>query len=1086
MKTNSHIFIVLILIFCFSAIVYSQPTIDSVKIAPGYINSPLFGTYELLSGVEGESRYLFRVEGVTVDSGIIPTAFYASFDSNYTSLGRAPVEFTGVALDTDGYFNGGAHIGDTWTMLKYYFPGFPIDSGAVLFHFKPDYDFDDDAYSHWNGFWAAKSSAGEMIYAEVSLSSRTLSGAQYTGGDYRGCGSPNTPIHGGTWYSFLFEWNLEDGFQWAYLNGVPGSWSNPYIGIAGTVDTMYIGTNIWGGIHNAHSIFDEFYIFRRAPDNYEIEAFSNPVIPGARVVLNDSFFDIGEEVEFCVQPIDTAGIAGAWICSGPVTITDPAFSEIEPYSRVFAPGTGSIEFTVTSTEPCNCRTDTIDVPYSGMAFSMTGDGATTHTYTFFTAEDIPYTYHVRCAPTAGEPYPLVRSATYRVLRDYDPDFPRLISMWAWNEDSLVAGTMARYSTIILGYVFDPEEVHAARELNPNLKVIVSRDLTYGDIVGGIASYFWEEASDPASPHYNCLMCDPSGPLLIDFWDHPMFNFYDERCRRYIADNICEYWYNNLAVIDGLYFDRVQNGISYLWDASVNLDMDRDGFPDDRDYIDSTWIAGLQWTLAYLRDKIPDAVLMANDAHWENYGDYLNGRCFEMTLNGVMNGWQDYGAFVSEYRGWNDAHYGDWIMPFVCSQGPDWLRSTYGTNPWATCSPETLEWVRTRYDRMRFGLASALMGEGMHTYDFGTTWWGHTWWYDEYEYNLGRPTGEPYQVSGAVTPIDFENFESGFGDYLIPAWCYCADRTNHPDSAITGYSIVAHTLLLPIEWHEFLHSDTLNLVFESGSTYTIRFKYRIIQQSVSGYFYFFLRTLRCDDGWGAHDIAGINMNPATGTTDSIEMVFTIDTCEVYYFVAGFRWDGAIAIDDISVEKGTRPWRRDFTNGIAISNPSGMPVILNLGDTFYAIPGVQDPAVNDGLPHDVVTIGAFDGRIFLNEPWVGMPENVLKPTNFTINAYPNPFNSSIRISVRTDNDLSTKAKSKIEIFDILGRKVHSDQLSANFRHNKEGEQGGTALLSHQPTTHLSYVWKPEKSLGSGIYFVMVSAGDRLVSKKILLLK
>jgi hypothetical protein len=61
-----------------------------------------------------------------------------------------------------------------------------------------------------------------------------------------------------------------------------------------------------------------------------------------------------------------------------------------------------------------------------------------------------------------------------------------------------------------------------------------------------------------------------------------------------------------------------------------------------------------------------------------------------------------------------------------------------------------------------------------------------------------------------------------------------------------------------------------------------------------------------------------------------------------------------------------WRRDFTNGVALVNPSGSAVTVQLGGTFRKIQGTQDPTVNDGSLVTAVTIPAQDGIIVLRIP------------------------------------------------------------------------------------------------------------------------
>jgi len=89
------------------------------------------------------------------------------------------------------------------------------------------------------------------------------------------------------------------------------------------------------------------------------------------------------------------------------------------------------------------------------------------------------------------------------------------------------------------------------------------------------------------------------------------------------------------------------------------------------------------------------------------------------------------------------------------------------------------------------------------------------------------------------------------------------------------------------------------------------------------------------------------------------------------------------------------------------------------------------------------------------YTGIEENLpaAKPAAFAISAYPNPFNSACRISAPMN--------AKVEIFDIEGRKI--DELPG-------GEQ----------------VWKPESSVGSGIYLVRATVGGQEITKRVVYLK
>ena len=58
-----------------------------------------------------------------------------------------------------------------------------------------------------------------------------------------------------------------------------------------------------------------------------------------------------------------------------------------------------------------------------------------------------------------------------------------------------------------------------------------------------------------------------------------------------------------------------------------------------------------------------------------------------------------------------------------------------------------------------------------------------------------------------------------------------------------------------------------------------------------------------------------------------------------------------------------WRRQYTGGTAIVNPSTSPVTVQLGGTYRKIAGTQAPTVNDGSLVTAVTVPAKDGIILL---------------------------------------------------------------------------------------------------------------------------
>jgi len=101
---------------------------------------------------------------------------------------------------------------------------------------------------------------------------------------------------------------------------------------------------------------------------------------------------------------------------------------------------------------------------------------------------------------------------------------------------------------------------------------------------------------------------------------------------------------------------------------------------------------------------------------------------------------------------------------------------------------------------------------------------------------------------------------------------------------------------------------------------------------------------------------------------------------------------------------------------------------------------------------------------------------KPAAFEISAYPNPFNSSVTISVGEG-----LRPSRIEVFDVNGRLIESVTEPVEV-------PGGAKLPSTSSGSgSRTFVWQPDASLGSGVYLVRVNKGlQPLVTKRVVYLK
>ncbi len=110
-----------------------------------------------------------------------------------------------------------------------------------------------------------------------------------------------------------------------------------------------------------------------------------------------------------------------------------------------------------------------------------------------------------------------------------------------------------------------------------------------------------------------------------------------------------------------------------------------------------------------------------------------------------------------------------------------------------------------------------------------------------------------------------------------------------------------------------------------------------------------------------------------------------------------------------------------------------------------------------------------------------EEVPKPEGFDLKAWPNPFNSAVRISIDAPLGVIHELPLRIEVFDVNGRIISvipdPDQESREATENLDSRFHGNDKV---------VVWTPDEFLGSGIYLVRVTIGDESFTKRIVYLK
>jgi hypothetical protein len=227
--------------------------------------------------------------------------------------------------------------------------------------------------------------------------------------------------------------------------------------------------------------------------------------------------------------------------------------------------------------------------------------------------------------------------------------------------------------------------------------------------------------------------------------------------------------------DGTFIDCMSGGFDW-WACNIEsgkpyeIDSDENGVADARDDLDRAWVAAKTELSRRVREEIgPERLFMTNQGGEWGYAAF-NGILFEDNLDYVLAGGADWEGTLRPYLHWTETPHRPTLTTIVSSSG---LEPPY--DPWKSMKPEErdalLERGRALLPRMRFGLATALMGDGYFAYDLHTRWRGQRWWYPEYDAPLGYPTGPAVRQPDGTWRREFDG-----GAVIVNPTCFDAVAT----------------------------------------------------------------------------------------------------------------------------------------------------------------------------------------------------------------------------------------------------------------------------------------------------------------------
>lgn len=879
----------------------------------------------------GGGNYSFALAGKTLSEGVTPQLALFHYDKSLDSTsGFAPSESAGTSF-VAGKF-GSALTLAAGGSLNYPAAGhLSLGSGTVEMWVAPQYDGTNAVYS----------SAPQLLLlynfdgagGNLSLGIATDNGASepyvFVGAanNYAGYAAVSgiSAWKAGQWHHLAFTWSPSHGRIRIYIDGALAQETDAKIQFSAGAETFSIGSDGYGDASN-------FAVDEVRTSNSEMSA-AHIAYDAARSTPfadNETFLPLaGVAPGELTYTVSDCGSASYDFTGIPIT-------NLTPPSGLLTAGSKSVAMTFTTLKPTSCRYSVGSAAaYASMHPLGSGPPATTHTGVVEGISSNPLLVnkvYLRCASNPD----FLLSETYRVVASPGASYPRIGNIWIGQYVLENAPQNAEKTQLVLGAGLSADEVLKLRASNPHFLNLPSINVT--DYGGG-----------DGNPPESYFMHDTHGNRIQDWPGLYVLNLTKPAVVQFLA----QYAYQLLAqsdfVSDGLFFDSFNTSIPQPFTDYhgnvVEISSKDNGVADTQAALNAAWSAGEYGVVKAFRSLAPGAYVsghvLDSPAAPKSLAAF-NGSSLEFFTQSVREGQLGFGDLYSLYQAWESQAVAP-TMTMIQACPPNQLSYGYGYHPLNALLPSTIEFAQSFYPNMRFGLGLTLMGNGFFGFDFGDEGPPITWWYDEYDFDLGTPTGPATRLGASNSPNLIANgsFASGLTDWAF----YVADDgkakatvATDPVDPAPGSKDSAHisvTSPATMNWHIDLEQD--NLPLSAGVEYQVQFWARADKPLAITVFSQGGAPNYPNYGLSAQIVIGASWKLYSATF--LAPVTANDGRLEFWFgdAAGNVW-----LDGVQLSQAPpQVYRRDFTNGIVLLNGMSTPQTVTLGPGFKRYSGTQAP-------------------------------------------------------------------------------------------------------------------------------------------------